>query len=315
MWAERRIVNVKLAIRIVTAGHSAVQSLNCQNSHPRPPDHRYILHSPPAGERGVGPPCWLHAVRARWRHETTDRPQHELFTCPRCDGKGWVIRATRRALNSLTLTLVTRVPGTDVTSWQNLATFWFNVMLHLEAWTVVQIWSSFRGRYCARLRYARRHVPGEGVFSGFTPGFLAAAWLTAGIWKEAAADSHRYSWICLTALRKNTTHTVAVPDEIRTTGLMNASKQHTNPLGDTVQTGVLAHTDCPSDPYPTIATVATVMLTALSSAKCPFCLSPLVQCRTPSSPRWCTKFTAVCICILGSPSCHGHCVCGCLSAS
>ena len=56
------------------------------------------------------------------------------------------------------------------------------------------------------------------------------------------------------------THTVAVPDEIRTTGLTRASKQHMNTLGDTVQTGVVAHTDCPSDPYPTIASsIATVM--------------------------------------------------------
>jgi len=83
--------------------------------------------------------------------------------------------------------------------------------------------------------------------------------------------------------KKNTTHTVAVPDEIRTTGLTSASKQHTNPLGDTVQTGVVAHTDCPSDPYPTIASVATVsrMLTARSSANSSFCLTPFVQAVLP----------------------------------
>jgi hypothetical protein len=119
----------------------------------------------------------------------------------------------------------------------------------------------------------------------------------------------------VTELRKNTTHAVAVPDEIRTTDLASASKQHTNPLGDTIQTGVVAHTDCPSGPYPTIASVATVVLIVRSSAKCHFCLTSIVNFRTPSTPCWCTKFTAVCICILGSPSCHGHFVCGCRSAS
>jgi hypothetical protein len=93
-----------------------------------------------------------------------------------------------------------------------------------------------------------------------------------------------------------------VPDEIRTTGLTSASKQHMNPLCDTVQTGVVAHTDCPSDPYPTIASVATVVQRQVFLL--PSCLL------SNASPCWCTKFTAVCICILGSPSCHGHSAAG-----
>ena len=86
--------------------------------------------------------------------------------------------------------------------------------------------------------------------------------------------------------KKNTTHTVAVPDEIRTTGLTSASKQHTNPLGDTVQTGVVAHTDCPSEPYPTTASVATVsrMLTLRRRIKSHLLFAGIIR-SSPFSPR------------------------------
>ena len=60
------LLKVKLVLHIVTTEHSAPQRLHRQGSHPRPLDHRYILHSPPARKgEGMWPSCWLLAVHAR----------------------------------------------------------------------------------------------------------------------------------------------------------------------------------------------------------------------------------------------------------
>ena len=92
-----------------------------------------------------------------------------------------------------------------------------------------------------------------------------------------------------TALRKNTIHTKAVPDEIRTTDLTSASKQHTKPLGNTVQTGVVTHTAVsyfmvPGTHIHNSFSSYSPVLSAQCSAKRSFCRAPFVQCRTHPIP-------------------------------